>query len=306
MAEISIATGCSWLEQLIESISVAIPDCIDKLVSKLTYAQLAVCYVTKEKFNTQSVVADHVELSQEIRRIKEAPHNKQFYDQIFKDVRGTHVWAEFWEQVSDLAYGWNLNGYTPMETNGKFDVTLLTGKVSVIYKPLKTEEVWDIENLFTFNMKFLPMTRVVIVDCGGSLGYDKFDRFKTIFKNDKVTIAMMENEMARKFIPCDTTTLAKNLSDLTYYHKKLDRELLGLSIFIQNLCSYKISSKIYPFHPIVCLDDKEKGAEDCVVLLKILKKLEESVYSWYKCLERKRYDRWRLVLDEYEKKFGKK
>ena len=71
------------------------------LVIKLTYAQLAACYVTKEKFDIKSVVADHVNhvaLSQEIRRIKEAPHNRQFYERIFKDVRGTHVWAEFWEQ----------------------------------------------------------------------------------------------------------------------------------------------------------------------------------------------------------------
>ena len=138
------------------------------------------------------------------------------------------------------------------------------------------------------------MTRIVLVDLGNKRKYESYWHFELIYKDDYCTIVMIQNETARVFIPCDTTTLTKNLNTITFYSKKKDRGLLKLNDFINQICRLKICSPFYRFHPITVL--KNKRTDDCVALLDLLVKKEKAVYSWYSSLEKRRRILWERSL----------
>ena len=295
-----------WLGELIESLCNSIPKANKELVTKITLNSLAYVYVNGLRFDHTAVARDHAKLVGEVDRKSDAPERRELYNMIFSGVNGTHVQAGSWNQVSPNAYRWNLNGFSPSKGFGAHRISDFVGKVTVIYKRLRVDQVWDIENFFNFSAEYLPMTRVVLVDGVENSEYEKFDKFKTIFKNDALVIVMLENKMAKEFIPCDTTLLSRQLNDLTYYFKKKNRNLLGLLEFIESISSSNICSNFYPFNVVANLKSKVIVSEDSVNLLKVLIKKDAEVYKWFKNLESVRSRVWSLVLDVYEKDFGKR
>ena len=82
--------------------------------------------------------------------------------------------------------------------------------------------------------------------------------------------------------------------------------MLGLLEFIKNISSSKICSNFYPFNVVANLKSNVVVSEDGVNLLKVLIKNDMDVYKWFKNLECERSRVWSLVLDAYEKDFGKR
>ena len=134
-----------WIEQLVQSVAVGCdaPDVV--LIKTLVHARIAWCYVNKSKYDSKSILADHTKLVTVISGETVDVTLNNWY-RLFDGVRGTHILADKWEQVSLSAYGWNLNGYTPANENGKFDGVDFVGKVTVVYKQLRKAQISDVED----------------------------------------------------------------------------------------------------------------------------------------------------------------
>ena len=272
-----------------------------KLIKMLLYPYLAHCYLNDNTYDPRRIKAQYMILVRYLEKRRLITHDKAketWFRRLDCAVYAHCVIATEFEQIHSGLFGWCLQGAGPEKALGGISIRDLKGKSTLIYAHLEEKEVKVIERTLkeTENSKY--PTRVTVATKNCNYKKERSINGIVIYKDRTWTLEMVENNVSKRILPCDTTTLNKNYDYKYYYSKGSLDKMCGCEKYVKTITNIR-KREPYDIHGVGRIMETSSNtfkahSNDFVNIIRGCR-LENAYYKSMRKIYFRRKEGWRTV-----------